>query len=204
MKLGLVTDIHEQVAPLRIALEHFARDRVDKIVVIGDVFMLGEDLDETCRLLAGANAIGVWGNHDFGICSDPSSEQRAAYSPTTMAFLTSLRPRLEVEGCYFSHVEPWLDPENVADLWYFDGPPDEHEKLDRIFRAVPNRVMFGGHYHKWLLVTPEGVRDWSGGESIRLSPQERYYVVIGALCDGWYAIYDTDSRELEPFTTIRA
>ena len=41
MKLGLVTDIHEQVELLQVALEQFKSDRVDRVVVIGDVFETG-------------------------------------------------------------------------------------------------------------------------------------------------------------------
>jgi hypothetical protein len=59
-----------------------------------------------------------------------------------------------------------LNPEEVADLWYFEGPPDEHGKLERIFNAVPNRLMFAGHYHKWLLATPGRIEDWNGDGSV--------------------------------------
>jgi Calcineurin-like phosphoesterase superfamily domain len=144
MKLGLLTDIHEHVEYLRSALDRFAGERVDQVVVIGDVCGMGERIEETCRLLIEARAIGVWGNHDFGICVEPTEKMRAKYPAVALDFMTSLRPRLDLEGCYFAHVEPWLNPEELTDLWYFDGPPDEHGNLDRIFDAVPHRIMFAG------------------------------------------------------------
>ena len=58
MKLGLITDIHEHVEYLRLALELFGSERVDQVVVIGDVVETGSQLEETCRLLSQANAIG--------------------------------------------------------------------------------------------------------------------------------------------------
>lgn len=198
MKLGLITDIHEHVENLRAALNRFQTEGVDQVVVIGDVFEMGERIDETCRLLTDAAAIGVWGNHDYGLCVEPDAETCAKYGDAVIDFMTSLRPRLEIEGCHFTHVEPWLNPEDVADLWYFEGSPDEHRKLDRIFRAVPNRVMFAGHYHKWLLVTPDRIEDWNGDDRVELSTR-RYYVVVGALCEGRYAVFDTDTSELLPF-----
>jgi hypothetical protein len=106
--------------------------------------------------------------------------------------------RLEINGCHFTHVEPWLNPEQFEDLWYFEGPPDEHRNLDRIFDAVPARLMFAGHFHKWLLATPEGIHDWSGGTPIQLD-DSRYFVVVGALCNGQYAVFDTNTSELIPF-----
>ena len=198
MKLGLITDIHEHVGHLRTALDQFRRQGVDQVVVIGDMFEMGERIEETCQLLTDAKAIGVWGNHDFGLCVDLDDGIRAKYPPVVIDFMTSLRPRLDIGGCHFTHVEPWLNPEDVADLWYFEGPPDHHGNLERIFNAVPNRIMFAGHYHKWLLAKPDGINEWNGDTPIRLE-HGRYFVVVGALCKGQFAIFDTDTSELLPF-----
>ena len=198
MKLGLITDIHEQNESLRVALGRFRQEKVEQVVVIGDLFEMGERIEETCELLAAASAIGVWGNHDFGLCVELDEVTRTRYPPRVIEFMQSLRPRLEIEGCLFTHVEPWLDPENLTDLWYFEGPPDEHGNLRRIFNAGPQRIMFGGHFHKWLLATPETVVDWHGDRPIRLT-EGRYFVVIGALCTGRFAIFDTDRSELTPY-----
>jgi hypothetical protein len=198
MKLGLITDIHEQVEFLQIALDRFRQEQVDQVVVIGDVFETGERIAETCHLLAEARAIGVWGNHDYGLCCNPPDEIRIRFSASIIGFMKSLRPRLEIDGCYFAHVEPWLDPEDIADLWFFEGPPEGDGRLTKIFKAVPNRLMFGGHYHSWMLVTPTGIAEWKGDCPIRLVCG-RYFVVVGALLEGRYAIFDTDTLELVPF-----
>ncbi len=141
MRLGLITDIHEQVELLRITLDRFRQQQVDRIVVIGDIFETGERIEETCRLLAEAKAVGVWRNHDYGLCVDPPDDIRARF-PASVAYMTSLHPRLELDGCYFAHVEPWLAPEDIMDLWFFEGPPASDGRLDRIFNAVPNRLLF--------------------------------------------------------------
>ena len=198
MKLGLITDIHENIGHLRTALDCFKKERVDQVVMIGDAFALGERIEETCRLLTEAKAIGVWGNHDFGLCVNPDEHVRAKYPSAVWDYMGSLRPKLDVEGCYFGHVEPWLNPEEIADLWYFEGPPDEPGKLARIFDAVPHRLMFAGHYHKWLLSTPAQISEWKGERPVRLN-DGRYFVVIGALCEGRYAIFDTGTSDLVPF-----
>lgn len=198
MRLGLITDIHEQVDFLRVALNHFRHEYVDQVVVIGDVFETGERIDETCRLLAEAQAVGVWGNHDYGLCDNPSDKVRAKYPTAVTDYMTTLRPRLEVDGCFFSHVEPWLDPENIADLWFFEGPPENEGRLERIFNAVPQRLMFAGHYHRWVLATPGGVTAWQGERPVRLD-DGRYFVVINALFAGRYAVFDTSTSELVPY-----
>ena len=79
MKLGLITDIHEHVEHLRTALDRFRSEGVDQVVLIGDVLEMGKRVEETCQLLVEAKAIGVWGNHDYGLCVEPDAEIRAKY-----------------------------------------------------------------------------------------------------------------------------
>lgn len=198
MKLGLVSDIHEDAQRLRQALLQLRAERVDRIIVLGDIFELGTDIEETCRLLTEAGAVGVWGNHDFGICTDQDAEVSSRYSPQVLQFMASLKPRLEIEGCFFSHIEPWLNPEELSHLWYFEGSPREHQNLDRIFQAVPHRLIFAGHYHTWLDATPRGILEWQGEDDLSLRT-DRHFVVVGALCDGHYAILDTDNWLLRPY-----
>jgi hypothetical protein len=197
MKLGLITDIHEHVDNLRGALARLAAERVDQIVMIGDVVELGKRVTECAQMLTAANVVGVWGNHDYGLCVDPSPELQQKYSTDVFRYFGKLRPSLEIEGCYFSHVEPWLNPDSLFDLWYYDGPPDEHGKLWRIFNAVPHRLMFAGHFHKWLIATPDEILNWHGERPIKLEPG-RFFCVIGALCDGHFATFDTSTSELVP------
>lgn len=198
MKLGLITDIHEHVGFLRLALNQLQREQVDQIVMLGDVFESGERMQETCELLADTQVIGVWGNHDLGLCNDPSPAFREKYGDTVIDFMSSLQPRLELDGCLFQHVEPWLNPNDILDMWYFEGVPDTPEKVARIFQAVPNRLCFAGHFHRWLMVTPDGMTDWTGETPVFLEEPERYFVVIGALRYGRYAVFDTDTSELVP------
>ena len=94
---------------------------------------------------------------------------------------------MEIDGCHFAHMEPWLDPTNLKHLWRYEGTPDEHGQLDRIFDAVPNRLIFMGHYHCWVLARPGGIVEWDARSSICLD-DDRYFLVVGALCDSDYAI----------------
>ena len=200
MRIGILADIHEHLAHLRWAIEVLGEQGADRLVVLGDVFELDTAWKRPSRSSTEVGAIGVWGNHDFGLCRDnPRPEDRRRYGERVLAFMGRLQPRLEVEGCLFTHVEPWLDPEVIEDLWYFDGPPETPEQVSRIFAAVPNRVMFVGHYHRWLLVTPEGVQPWSGDEPTVLEVGNRYLVAIHAVCDGKCALFDTVTNELIPF-----
>jgi Calcineurin-like phosphoesterase superfamily domain len=199
MKLGILADIHEQNDELRKAIDVLQQHGVERFVVLGDVFEMGKRIEETVRLLRQVEAVGVWGNHDFGLCFDIDAAVRQRYSAAVLDFMGSLQPRLEIDGCLFTHVEPWLDPHKIEDLWYFEGPPDTPEKLARSFAAVPNRVLFIGHMHRWLLGTPEGVMTWQGERRLGLDFADRYLVVVHAVLNGKYALFDTKTNDLIPF-----
>jgi predicted phosphodiesterase len=205
MRIGILADIHENLSHLRWAIDVLNDQRSDRLVVLGDVFELGHRLKETVDLLAEAGAIGVWGNHDFGLCRDnPRLEDHRRYGESVLAFMSRLQPRLEIDGCLFAHVEPWLNPEQIEDLWYFDGPPETPQQAARSFAAVPNRLIFVGHYHRWRLATPEGVQPWAGDRPIALNADHRYLVAVHAVCAGSCALFDTATGELIPFNNSRS
>jgi hypothetical protein len=199
MKLGILADIHEHTRQLQRAITVLQQHGAERFVVLGDVFEAGKRIEQTVDSLQQVEAVGVWGNHDIGLCFDPSEAVCQRYSAAVLRFMGSLQPRLEIEGCLFTHVEPWLDPHKIEDLWYFDGPPDTPEKLARSFAAVPHRALFIGHLHRWLLGTPEGVLPWRGGRPIRLDRTKRHLVVVHAVWDGKCALFDTESGDLTPF-----
>jgi hypothetical protein len=204
MRIGILADIHEYAGELRRALAVLKEHGADRFVVLGDVCGMQTGLEETVAILDEAGAIGVWGNHDFGLCANNARpEDRQRFGARVLAFMASLQPRLEIEGYLFTHVEPWLDPERIEDLWYFDGPPETPEQVARIFAATHNRVMFVGHYHCWLLVTPEGIRPWSADAPIVLETGNRHLVAINAVCQGKCALFDTETSLLTPFDLVR-
>ncbi|PAY19060.1 hypothetical protein CKO51_13075 [Rhodopirellula sp. SM50] len=197
MKLGIITDVHEHIEFLDAALDQFRKECVDHIVVIGDLFETGERIEQTCQRLCDAGVVGVWGNHDYGLCQDVESETREKYSENVLEFMSSLKPRLELTGCHFMHNEPWLNPNDLEDLWYFGGPPTQLENLDRIFNSTQCQWMFAGHYHRWMLMSSARFHSWHGERPICLA-DDRYFVVVGALFEGNCAIFDTGTGELVP------
>jgi predicted phosphodiesterase len=201
MRLGILADVHESPSHLAWAIDVLRERGADQFVVLGDVCESGQFLKETIDLLADAGAVGVWGNHDFGLCRDnaiPADRER--YGERVLEFMGDLQPRLEIEGCLFVHIEPWLDPEKIEDLWYFEGLPESTERIARSFAAVPNRLVFMGHLHRWLLATPEGPQPWIGNFPIVLGEAHRHLVAVGAVCDGRCALFDTDTNELTPLS----
>jgi hypothetical protein len=104
---------------------------------------------------------------------------------------------MEVEGCLFTHGLLCWDPTDPA-VYYLGDRPETPEGLAATFAAVPHRVTFVGHFHRWLLATPEGCLEWDGGGPVVLEPERRYLAVAAAVMDGWCTTFDTATRLLVP------
>src|SRR4051812_6624097 len=131
MRIGLVTDIHDHVEPLGRALELFRRGGVDRVVTLGDscdAFTRHSRAAEMVELLRGVGAVGVWGNHDLGLCHHVKDGTRQRYPAAVLDFMATMQPRLVLRESHFSHVEPSVDPYDAQALWSFD----EDEPLDFI------------------------------------------------------------------------
>ena len=201
MRIGIVTDIHDETALLAAALAALRAERVDAIVSLGDASDTHgrwQDLGGVAALLKEYGAIGVWGNHDFGLCRDVSDETRAKFPAAALDYMATMRPRLELGGCHFTHVEPWLNPEVIEDLWCFDGRPEDDERYPKSFAAIPHRAAFMGHFHRWLALTETGRVEWDGTAPLHFEPEKRYLVVVAPLFRGEFAVLDTDRWVLEP------
>ena len=204
MRLGLLSDIHEDVAGLCWAIQTLQSAGVEQFVCLGDVSEDGEAIDETCAILAGAGVVGVWGNHDFGLCTAPMEVLADRFSPEALAYIRSYQARLSFGDCHFCHIEPCLDPRSGLDLWEQPSIPDSPERLAWNWEAVPERLLFMGHLHRWFAASSRGALPWSGERALSLAGPERFFVVVGAVCDGYCALVDTTAELLVPFTRDRA
>jgi predicted phosphodiesterase len=201
MKIGILADIHEDVPRLVLALDLLRREGVDRVVLLGDLFDTGRRIGETVALLAGAGAVGVWGNHDLGLCEEPSEWVRARYAGPVLDFMRTLRPRLELGDCLFSHGLPHWDSTDPT-VYYLGARPETAEGLAGSFEGSAHRVTFVGHFHRWLAATPQGCLAWNGSEPALLGAGQRYLVVIAAVCDGWCAVFDTADSRLVPYRLV--
>ena len=201
MRIGIVADIHDAVEPLRRALALLREHDVQQVVTLGDAFESyspGEPAAEVAALLEEVGAVGVWGNHDFGLSRDITDELRRDADPALLRFAARLEPHLVVAGCRFCHIEPWKDPFSLVDLWLLDEIPNTGERAQKSFAAAPERVLFVGHFHSWFAVSDRGSMEWEGAGPIDLTAPERYLVSIGAVLHGSCAIYDTELARLTP------
>lgn len=201
MLIGILADIHEEIDPLRRALDEFRRCSVDLVVTLGDacdILLTDSRAAEVVALLKEVQAVGVWGNHDVPLCLEISDRVRQRYAPEVLAYMAGLEGHLTVEDCLFSHVEPWLDPYDPLQLWYYEGLPETGERVRQTFQAVPQRFAFVGHFHRWRVMTDAGPVAWDESQPLVLDSDQRYLIAVAAVCHGHCALFDTTRRELRP------
>jgi hypothetical protein len=201
MRIGIVTDVHDAADELATAIAALAGEGVDAVVNLGDAtdaFGPQHRADEVVSLLRVSGAVSVWGNHDHGLCGEVEAHLRGRCSDAALTYFASARPRIELAGFHFSHVEPWIDAEDVAALWHFDGLPRTPELLARTFGAFVGRAAFVGHHHRWFATTATDALPWDGTTPLRLDPEERYLVAVAPVFLGAWAVVDTTSGLVIP------
>jgi len=198
MRIGIIADIHEDLPALDAALDLFAREGVGRVVVLGDLFFNGTHVAETVDRLRAAGAVGVFGNHDLGVCLDPDPEVRASHPARVFEFTRTLAARMEVADCLFCHGLPHWDATDAL-AYYGDHPADSAASRAGAFAATGSRMIFVGHFHRWLCATPAGIVPWDGTTPLVFDPRDRYLVVVAALEQGWCATYDPATLRLVPF-----
>lgn len=199
MRLGILADIHEDVAMLDAAIARLRREGVDRLVVLGDVFETGRRIEETVAVLRAAATVGVWGNHDVGLCHEVDDGIRERFGASVLDYFATLQPSLTLGDCHVSHGPPWLDPRVAADFYETGGPPNTAEQAERCLACRPERLLLMGHFHRWSITTRDGPRFWDWLSPFRFEPGERYVIVCGPVMDGRCGLLDDEQGLLMPF-----
>lgn len=199
MRLGILADIHGDVTQLQIAIARLREAGVDRFVVLGDVIYDANQSAETVALLEEIEAIGVFGNHELGLCNEPEEEIFELFDSSVMSYFAKLTPHLLVGDVRLSHNLPTQDATDPYD-YYLGKKPNDPDALRECFAAFPQRIMLIGHYHRWMAASTKGRFKWKEGQTISLDPNERYLFVIHAVMDGWAALLDDVANELMPIS----
>lgn len=201
MRVGIIADIHGNLAALDAVLAELERDRPDRIVCLGDVAATGPQPRETVGRLRALGCPVVMGNTDAYLL-DPRPAAGAdedarrieeidrwcaeQLSPADRAFVRTFRPAVELplgDGarllCYHG------SPRSYDDVIAATTPAAELEPMLAGARAD---VLAGGHWHFQLLRRHEDLSllnpgsvglayDLLPGGVVRVPPRAEYAVV---------------------------
>jgi putative phosphoesterase len=147
VKIGLVSDIHCNVAGLRTALDLLAD--CDEVVCAGDLMFQYRFSNELAALLSSAGVRAIVGNHDKSILHLPNHPLRSspAVDPRWLRYVSELPDRLTFElgrvRILVVHGAPW-DATGEIDATYVY--PHDRRRLERM-RQVDADVVVLGHTH---------------------------------------------------------
>ncbi len=150
MKIGLISDIHATVEPLREALTLFRQNNVDTTICAGDIAGYGEELDQAVRLLIESECQIISGNHDIWYISAPAPEEKNwiknffSTLPETLDFST------EGKHLHVVHASPPHSNRHGINLLDENGQvmPDRQALWRNNLEEFDYDVLIVGHTHQ--------------------------------------------------------
>lgn len=165
MKIGIITDIHNNLIALESVLEYLKKENCEKIICCGDIIGIGPYPDETVqRMMQIPDLIAVCGNHERylieGISSEIAEEdgigedekqyhkwEHSMLSQSSKDFLESLpyEKTIIIEGRKISIMHYAMNDRHR----YINFKLNPGEKdLKAIFSNVKSDIILYGHNHK--------------------------------------------------------
>ncbi len=154
MKVGVVSDVHNNVEALSYALE-VLRD-CELLLNLGDLVSQYRVTPDILRLSREAGLLGILGNHEKAILAPCGFPMRNQLSADALAFLEELPDQRElcVDGRRLKvvHGAPWDDPADMGCCYVFES---DSRSLARL-AGTPADVLLMGHTHIAMGVRLDG------------------------------------------------
>jgi putative phosphoesterase len=151
MRVGVVSDVHNNVEALTYALECM-RD-CDLVLSLGDLVSDYRVDPRILELARERGLVSIVGNHEKSILLHPGSRIRSALSDETLDFLRELPASREIEldgrRVHVAHGAPWDDPTDYRCVYVIER--DRHA-LSRVAASTGADVVLLGHTHRAMAV----------------------------------------------------
>jgi putative phosphoesterase len=203
-KIGLIADIHANLAALQRGLAILAKQGAEQIICAGDVVEKGASGDAVVELLGSSNIPCVMGNHDFDAVgnqawlranadlSHPATRGRLL-KEETLTYLAALPKSLtftwEERRVFVAHGAPWSTNEYV-----FSVSPAQ--VFQRIADETQSHIVVLGHTHMPMWIQVNGTRIINPGAISGNYPDGEGTCAVLNLPDCTCQIYDLASGNL--------
>jgi len=145
MRLGVVSDVHNNVEALSYALQRLAH--CDLVVSLGDLVSDYRVSPQIIRLARDSRVIGIRGNHEKSILMHPGSRMRERLASDDLAFLDDLpdQRQLSIDGkrMLLAHGAPWDDPTDHRCHYLSARSASDVARL----RTIDADIVLVGHTH---------------------------------------------------------
>jgi diadenosine tetraphosphatase ApaH/serine/threonine PP2A family protein phosphatase len=211
MRIAILSDIHSNLEALTEALGAVDRERVDRVVCLGDVVGYGASANECCALIRSRAEVTLLGNHDAAVAGrmDYSFYYDAARHALDWTAGKLEQDHLEwLRGLPFTH--------RLGEASFSHGSPVRPEGYEYVFaleqarELVPHladlaTVSFIGHSHlcKVFALGPAGDVVEVVSTRFGLRAGYKYVISVGSVgqprdCDNraCFVIYDSERHEV--------
>ena len=167
MKIGIMTDIHNNDVALEAVLAYFEKERAERIICCGDIIGIGPYPEETVqRMRRIPNLTAVRGNHeryllegiDMSEMEQPEAEhhrwEHSRLSESSVEFLKGLPYKTEIDLCgiHIAVMHYCMNDNNKC----LNQRPDEDDDLTRMFAHVDGDIIIYGHDHSRKIANVRG------------------------------------------------
>jgi putative phosphoesterase len=145
VKLGVVSDVHNNVEALSYALEHLSD--CTSVLSLGDLVSEYSVSPEIIRLARSAGLIGIRGNHEKTILMHPGSSLRERIDADDLAYITAMPAsrELHIDGrtVQVAHGAPWDDPDDWRCQYIYSNDTTTVARLG----SIAADLILLGHTH---------------------------------------------------------
>lgn len=190
MRIGIISDIHGNLEALLKVINYFEKEKLDKIIICGDVIGYGPDPDRCIDLVGEISEVILKGNHEEGIINNDLSrfKQYAKLSleitkkeiEEKINILKNWRDFFSLENVFFVHA-------SLTDKFYKYILSEKDVKSE--FEIFEKEICFLGHTHIPCIFKKELEKDkiekllpdFSGKYDIVFENNCKYIVNVGSV-----------------------
>mgnify|MGYP001608201110 CR=1 FL=1 len=209
MRYGILSDVHANVEALNVVLDAYQKERIDRLLCIGDIVGYGANPKECIQIIRDRAITSVAGNHDWAVSGqfgidffNPAAKEAVLWTQKTLddgevAYLNSLALTYHEDDFCLVHGTP-LHPQ---DFYYMFSI----EEARISFRHMGASVCFIGHTHVSLtFIKANEMITYGETGTIAIEPHTTYIVNVGSVGQprdrdprACFGIYDTDTKIVE-------
>jgi putative phosphoesterase len=154
MKIGVVSDVHNNVGALEYALD--ALSDCEVLLNLGDLVFEYKVTPKIVEIAVAAGLVGIVGNHEKAILQHPASSLRNSLAPDILAWMKALPAQrtMQAEGyeLLIAHGAPWDDPDDHRCHYVMEKNATAMERM----RSVAADIILLGHTHVPMLAESGG------------------------------------------------
>ncbi len=158
-RIGLFSDPHATPAPVREALDLFAREGVGRVYCAGDIAGYGDELEATLALIEASPCMAIRGNHDLWYLRHHAPPASPAVAASLQALPVVIETRIEGIRLYMVHASPPDHCEGGIKLLDENGRllPERKSEWCARLRGLQADVLVVGHTHQVFAERLRGV-----------------------------------------------